>query len=168
MEQQIWWEITLKTCSKCKLDLPETDFHKNSSKPDGLAHYCKSCKSDSQRKHRSVSGENLNKKKREWVANNKERVASYNSEYKSINKHRCAEYEAKRRSKMQHDVGDNERAEMQYLYWLAKDLEVISGEKYHVDHIIPLSKGGEHRLNNLQILPADINLKKSDKIWHER
>ena len=32
------------------------------------------------------------------------------------------------------------------------------------DHIIPLSKGGLHRLSNLQILCPPCNLKKRDKI----
>lgn len=31
---------------------------------------------------------------------------------------------------------------------------------YHVDHIVPISKGGEHAPNNLQYLPSRINLKK--------
>lgn len=34
-------------------------------------------------------------------------------------------------------------------------------EGYHVDHIIPLSKGGLHHPTNLQYLPAIINMQKS-------
>ena len=36
--------------------------------------------------------------------------------------------------------------------------------KYHVDHIYPLSKGGEHKANNIQILCPPCNLKKSAKL----
>ena len=49
-------------------------------------------------------------------------------------------------------------------YDTAKSLESITGEKYHVDHIIPLSKGGRHEPWNLQVLTAKENLKKSNKI----
>ena len=38
------------------------------------------------------------------------------------------------------------------------------GRDVHVDHIIPLSKEGPHRFENLQILPADVNLRKSNKV----
>lgn len=51
------------------------------------------------------------------------------------------------------------------MYWLAADLKAISGQKYHVDHIVPLQGkniSGLHVPWNLQILPADMNCKKSN------
>lgn len=35
--------MKLKTCSKCKKDLPITDFYKQSKSKDGLYQYCKKC-----------------------------------------------------------------------------------------------------------------------------
>lgn len=52
-------------------------------------------------------------------------------------------------------------------YDTAKCLESITNNKYHVDHILPLSKNGLHVPWNLQVLTAEENLIKSNKltIW---
>jgi hypothetical protein len=41
-------------------------------------------------------------------------------------------------------------------------LQGINGEHYHGDHIKPHSKGGSTDMSNLQLLPKEDNLKKSD------
>ncbi len=48
-----------------------------------------------------------------------------------------------------------------------KECDTISkktGILHHVDHIIPISKGGIHHPNNLQILTAEENIRKSNHI----
>lgn len=39
-----------------------------------------------------------------------------------------------------------------------------TGIPHHVDHIYPISKGGKHHPNNLQILTATENIRKSNKL----
>lgn len=58
------------------------------------------------------------------------------------------------------------KQEIDNIYNLARDCELVSGEKYHVDHIVPLQGKtvcGLHVPWNLQVLPASVNIVKSNK-----
>ena len=57
-----------------------------------------------------------------------------------------------------------DNSKIQYMYYVSRKMTEKFGKKYHVDHIHPLSKGGLHHEDNLQILPSEDNLKKGNKI----
>ena len=40
----------MKTCSKCKIEKPKSDFYRNKSQSDRLSYYCKDCAKDEQRR----------------------------------------------------------------------------------------------------------------------
>ena len=169
-----------KVCSRCKQTCPTSAFVKQSSSKSGLGSYCSSCRKE---------------KKADWYSNNKERADNYNrlyydshpdfranrsayaSQYEKSNRYlpefkakKCSR-EAKRRSyKLQATpawLSQKQLSEIDEFYWLAQDLKAVSGQVYHVDHIVPL-KGklvcGLHVPWNLQILPSEINLSKSNKV----
>lgn len=50
------------------------------------------------------------------------------------------------------------------IYAKTKMLSELTGEAYHVDHILPLAAGGKHHPDNLQILTALENLKKGARV----
>jgi len=87
-----------------------------------------------------------------------------NKEYKKNNRGKYNSYEAKRRS-IKHEVvvSEDEQRRIELMYIVSKELSDISGVDYHVDHIIPLCKGGSHTLDNLQILTAYDNLSKGGR-----
>ena len=53
-----------------------------------------------------------------------------------------------------------ERTQVLGAYVIARMLTKIRGEPYHVDHVIPLAKGGLHHPVNLQVLRGAENLRK--------
>ncbi len=41
-------------------------------------------------------------------------------------------------------------------------ISIASG--YHIDHIIPISKGGQHTISNIQLVLPTVNLQKKDRL----
>lgn len=47
-------------------------------------------------------------------------------------------------------------------YLSGQDIDLVNDNDYHLDHIIPIAKGGTNSLDNLGILKKDINIMKKD------
>jgi 5-methylcytosine-specific restriction endonuclease McrA len=79
---------------------------------------------------------------------------------------RSAQKRVKRNLSRPSSLTAEQEQQIKDFYWLAKDLTAVSGETYHVDHIVPLQGKnvcGLHVPWNLQVLPADINLSKGNR-----
>jgi len=74
--------------------------------------------------------------------------------------------EAMKRGAFPVHLSEDEKMAISKIYAEARRLTKMTGVQYHVDHIKPLSKGGEHHPVNLQIITADENLSKGAK-WKE-
>lgn len=57
---------------------------------------------------------------------------------------------------------DANSKKIQFIYSFCELLSQL-GEDYEVDHIKPISKGGQHHQDNLQILKAELNWEKNNK-----
>jgi len=76
----------LKTCSRCKEDKLISDFHKDSSRPDGLAFFCKSCTKEYNSKYRQENKEKISARWKKWREENKEHHSLVGKEYYEKNK----------------------------------------------------------------------------------
>jgi hypothetical protein len=93
--------------------------------------------------------------------NNKELMEPYRTKEKQNNK------TYRYRSKKFGDLPNLTLDEHEKILEIYKECVRISEETgilHHVDHIIPISKGGKHHPNNLQILTATENIRKSNKV----
>ena len=176
--------IEMRNCNKCKEDKPLEDFHKCKAFPLGRVYTCKPCArkksinwNKDNKDKKSEQGKTHYKKNKDvylkrakdtnWQAHNQERIRELSkSRYaKNNGASKVAYYKNLRRKATPNWLTSAQIVEIDMLYWLCRDLEVISGDKYHVDHIVPI-KGenicGLHVPWNLQILPADLNIAKSN------
>jgi hypothetical protein len=169
-----------KKCTVCKDILPITDFGKDKSRGDGLSAKCRSCsyrmlknKKEADRDTFLEMSKNRTQKYRDnFTHEEKEVIKSHQREHTKIPSVRarmnesCRRYYATKSNATPEWLTAEQKAEIIQIYNLAKDCQLVTGEPYHVDHIIPIrgkNVCGLHVPWNLQVLPADINVAKSNR-----
>lgn len=198
----------MKSCSKCKIEKDLSCFSTNRKAKDGLHSWCRECvnldrrlKCDKYRESRREyaaqnaekiakreklykSTEEFRKKKSEWDRKyrekNRDAIRLKKSHYYSDKQHlRRAEYQrnkegyiarayARLRKIKNFTPEDADKPLIKRLYKEASRLTIETGIKHEVDHIIPVSKGGLHHQDNLQILVWFENRRKGNKIMNNR
>jgi len=108
----------------------------------------------------------LKKNDPSWVEYEKERCRKKGNEYVKRYPEKANANNALRRAKRKQAtklLTIEEKELIKKFYFHAKRLTYIFKIKHHVDHIIPLAKGGLHHPSNLQVIPASVNLRKGIK-----
>lgn len=186
-------EIATKTCKTCLEEFSLDRFHKDFSAKDGHRSVCKTCACAKKRQEYEQDPQKFINRNKAWRNNNQDWVKTYEHErhktYYSTNRERILEKNKayvknnpdKHRksmrvasSKRRGVIGkscpvwltETQHEQIKFFYDLARDCEMITGQQYHVDHIVPLQGKnvcGLHVPWNLQVLPADINMSKGNR-----
>ena len=161
----------LKKCSKCAIWKVRTeDFYKDTRTIDGRVAACKRCIDRRNKSARLQDPEAHRKRVNSRYRENKEEVSEkFRLRYASdpeFRKQKLVQfYLREERTKVATPPWVRPE-ELKVFYIQAAKLELETGEKYHVDHIIPIKHDLVCGLNvpaNLQVITATENLQKSNK-----
>lgn len=140
-------------CGKCKAWLPRDQFTRSIRRPDGIEPHCKSCHSAYRTAHYRKDPSREQIVAREWRQRNHAAKAAD-----------TAGYRAKKRKAMPPWA---DASAIKRFYEAAAYLTKISGEPWHVDHVVPLRGrlvSGLHVQTNLQLLPGRENQRKGNRL----
>jgi hypothetical protein len=180
----------MRTCNVCKVLQSLDSYHNCKSFPLGKTYTCKACA-----KEKSVSWNKENKNRKSfaskehyqenkdayikratetaWHKNNKEksRLAAKRRREADPGKHQSAVAQ-RRASRNKATPSWANLEQIGRIYTLCAKVSEKTGVVHHVDHAVPLrgkSVCGLHVENNLQIIPAKMNLEKSNKFssWED-
>lgn len=164
-------DLLFKRCVPCDRLLPVDRFSNNKARKDGKATQCKECSVKYHSSRRATDADYRLKccgYSKKYRANNP-KYTEYNKLWNKENRARRNYLTTKRYTTKKNAcpkwLNDDQKTRISEFYWLAQDLKAVTGEDYEVDHIVPLQGKevcGLHVPWNLQVLPSDLNRKKSN------
>ena len=110
--------------------------------------------------------EKIKQRSHKWYHSNKERAKETQRNWSKRNpdKHNAVRSMQRARKKNQTPhMTNEEKSLIEKFYEHASRLTRLLKIEHHVDHIVPLVKGGLHHPSNLQVIPASVNLRKGIK-----
>jgi hypothetical protein len=128
--------------------------------------------------------EKIKKNKGKYYVENREKLLEYSKKYKKANKERVYEWARKysqtdrgkaavrakcairRALKKKQSNPNTDKCKVKEIYKVWDDVK-RKGYNVHVDHIIPIARGGDDHEDNLMIVDAAFNMKKRHKLNSE-
>tara|TARA_R110000764_G_scaffold37623_1_gene83607 strand:+ start:20 stop:535 length:516 start_codon:yes stop_codon:yes gene_type:complete len=115
--------------------------------------------------HYKANREKILAKKIAYRKVNKEKRKVYIKAYNEANRGKLNAYAKTYQANKQKNnciISSEDKQMARWVYTMSSKLSKTTDIEWNVDHIKPLSKGGTHSLDNLQIVPATWNLQKNN------
>lgn len=167
--------IPQKRCTKCRVEKPLTDFHKNASCEDGLQHRCKQCRRDDtytysarSNEWRSAHLDSFRASSRNWKITHKAEDREIQRKWRQTpnGKRYALHHRTLRRANIKGDVTADQFKELfeRQTHCAYCKRKFTTKQPPTVDHVIPLSKGGLHTISNLVLACKPCNSRKSNTV----
>lgn len=143
--------------------------HPNASKEAQKKYYYNNCEKEKERakKWKMDNPEKEMLIKKRYYEKNYDRVRAYQKEYKQNNLDKSRGYSHRYRANKKNN-GVFLILEKEIINILSSPCFICgSKENIHIDHIIPISRGGRHSIGNLQPLCKKCNFSKGSKLFYE-
>lgn len=161
-ERELMREL-IKICNTCHRVLSVNNFYWKNKEKGYRRSSCKKCNKNRATLYKLCNQEHVKEYQKQYMKryyeNNKKHLKQKSSEYKINNCGKVNALTTKRKAMKLNQTPDNANLSIIQFYYTVCD--TMGG--YEVDHIKPLSKGGLHHQDNLQILEAGLNREKHAK-----
>lgn len=173
----------MKTCKKCNVEKPLSEFHKDKKLKDGHSNRCKECAIARAKEHYQSNREDAIARQKAWTEANRDKTREYSrqSYQRNLDSRReknraysaawAKKYPekarmlvAKRRARLLSAGHENIVGWLELLqFYGGVCAKCGSQEDLQLDHIIPISLGGRHATHNFQILCRSCNSSKGNR-----
>jgi hypothetical protein len=178
-------ETQTKICQICEQEKHFTEFYFRPESADGLRSQCISCWTNIN-KNREKKPSKIANNREKWKTENKDKIVEWEEKSRTerLEKKRKRRRDEYRKDKPKYVAAARAREKhikqatplwanlkaIEAFYIEAARLTLETGIKHHVDHKFPLKSRimcGLHVETNLQVLPAAVNLRKSNRVLEE-
>jgi 5-methylcytosine-specific restriction endonuclease McrA len=179
-----------KRCAKCKEYKDREAFSKNASRNDGLHSECRVCNAAYRAEHREEIAQRKAQYMAQYRQDHRDKIVQRNAQYRQDHREEKAQYDAQWRKDnpdkahaKNHryrarkagnggtytalDVKRQGETQNWKCWWRGPGCAIDCRDKYEVDHLVPLNRGGHNNPSNLVVSCQHCNRSKQDKLPSE-
>lgn len=163
-----------RKCYKCNeiLEVCEDNFYKVKNKKFGFDTICIKCESEAGKEYHEKNKEFQNEKRKKRYEKNKEKERAKQKEYYENNSYRFFNYHNNRKLSEEYQGNGINKEQwydmMEFFNWKCAYSNIsLNKDNRSIDHIVPISKFGEHEVWNCVPMLINYNSSKGNKDMFE-